>query len=450
VLAELVRTRRSRIVRGAFSLGVLLLVIADAYRAASGFPGWAAGAPAPAWVEWLRGQPPDVRLAAFSPLAGNPFVSWGATASAWLPLHGHATLNGCDFALFEGDLRLLGATYEKPNPAGLRFVISLGYEALAFHRDYLAKNTWIATLPWLERVDERGEWLICRARPDVPRLRPRTLDDVLAMARDDDPPRLAPGSSCITGSWPVEEDLIVSGSDHALLAWSDERGRLVSSPIPAFYQHVFGPGIPAFCMQTPDRPGMYRLLLLDRRLRRRASIGYQVVARLRVAIDGFPAERPKVTAHPVVIPPAGPGRRAGPVRLALANTSDRYAQAVVFREHVRGAARSHPGLRSSWPRADAGALVLRVAPLGVGPTKSGGEREIPLPRDLQAGGQLRMALPDDRIPASWSGLPLRVELSFTDVGAVEAAPAVADLKISVIETAPRIAGAHSADEPPTR
>jgi hypothetical protein len=450
VLAELVRTRRSRAARAALSLGVLSLVIADAHRAASGFPGWATGAAAPAWVEWLRNQPPDVRLAAFAPLAGNPFASWGSAALQWLPLHGHATLNGCDFALFEGDLRLLGATYEKPNPAGLRFVVSLGYEALAFRRDYLAKNPWIATLPWLERVGERSDWLICRARPEAPRPRSHTLDEVLAMGRDDDPPRQVPGGSCITGSWPVEDDLIVSGSDHALLAWCDDRGRIVSPPRPAFYQHVFGPGIPAYCMRTPDRPGFYRLLVLDRQLRRRVSIGYRVVARLPVAIDTFPAERPKITAHPVVIPPARQGRRADAVCLMLANASDRYAQSVVFREHVRGAAQTHPGLRSSWPRADAGALILRVAPLGGGPIESGNEREIPLPRDLQAGGQLRMALSDDRIPPSWSDLPLRVELSFKDVGAVEAPLASADLKISAVETAARVAGSHSADEPATR
>ncbi len=99
----------------------------------------------PAWVDWLAKQPPQVRLAAFSPIDND---YWFGTASYRLR-HQHVTLNGCDWELLNGDLKLLGASYNEMNREGLKFITSLGYQTLAFHREYLEMHPWIRTLPWL-------------------------------------------------------------------------------------------------------------------------------------------------------------------------------------------------------------------------------------------------------------------------------------------------------------
>jgi hypothetical protein len=107
-------------------------------------------------------------------------------------------------------------------------------------------------------------------------------------------------------------------------------------------------------------------------------------------------------------------------------------------------------LRSSWSKADAGALVLKVAPIGVDPGGSNPEQEIPLPRDLPPGGRLRMVLPADRLPSSWANLSLRIEPSFAGVGAVEVPPELADLKISAGRLTADAAGSVPAAESRTR
>jgi hypothetical protein len=449
VLSEWVCTRRSRLLRSALTLGVLGLVAYDARLAGGCFPGWEPESKPPAWVAWLRRQPRDVRLTAFAPPENQPFDWWGLRSVEWLPLHGHATLNGSEFALFEGDLRLLGASYEQMSPAGLQFVASLGYEAMAFHRDYLAKNSWIASHPWLERIARRDEWLICRASPRMPRLPQRSLDQVLGQDRNAPETREAPPSCWITGSWPLDQDVVVSGSEWALLAWSDVQGRLLSRPRPALYQHILGPGIPAYSMRTPAQPGSYHLMVLDRRLRPRAKIACRIIPSVPVAQPMFPARRPDLTVHPIVIQPAVSDGQVASVGLMLVNTSRYYAQSMVFREHIRGAAQTHPGLRSDWTKADAGALVLRIAPIGVDPAESTREREIPLPQDLPPGGRLKLVLRSDRLPSSWATLPLKVEPAFASVGELEVPAQTADLQIREEPHSADVAGSRPTIESPT-
>jgi hypothetical protein len=139
VVHEFVRTRRRALMRVMLTLAVLALVASDAGRAAATFKGWPVDTTPPDWVEWLNKEPMNVRLAIFtthpptpqSPSEAHgdnePFYWWGIHALEWLPLHQHATLCGGKFSLFEGDLRLLGASYDQINPAGLRFLASLGY-----------------------------------------------------------------------------------------------------------------------------------------------------------------------------------------------------------------------------------------------------------------------------------------------------------------------------------
>jgi hypothetical protein len=440
VLSEFVRTRRRPAIRAALGLGVLLLVVGDTSLAARSRPAWMQGSETPGWVEWLKNQPASVRLAAFCPPGQHSVEWWGLPSLQWLPMHGHGTLCGGAFSLLEGDLRLLGASYERINPAGLRFVVSLGYEALAFHREYLATNSWITALPWLEQVDDRGEWLICRARRELARMPEATLEEVLDQAPNHKDDREAPVDCWITGSWPVGEDTLVRRSEAARLAWSDERGRLVTRPQVAFYQHVFGPGMPAYCVRTPARPGMYRLVVLDQTGRRRASIPHRIVADLAVSQRALPARRPEVTVHTLAIPRAPANDRPASLNLTLVNTSTRYLLSQVFREHLDAVSRTHPGLKSDWPQASAGAIVLKIGPIVSGREQVGDAREIPLPGDLPPGGRLTVAVPADRLPPEWSQRALEIEPAFTQVGQIEAAPQSADLKIFVDVPATQVAG----------
>ncbi len=406
----------------------------------AGVPGLAGRAPAPEWVDWLKIQPSNVRLAAFAlpPEGRAPTLDWwGVQAATWLARHHHATLNGCNFALFEGDLRLLGGSYTRINPAGLRFVVSLGYETLAFHHDYIAANSWITSVPWLEPIVHDGAWQIFRARDDLPRLPARAFAEVLALGQDDAAPREAPPGSWITASWPVPADLVVTNVDWALLAWTDESGRSLTPQVPALFQHVFGPSIPAFVVRTPDRPGRCRLTVRDRERRVRASLAYRIVPNLAVSQREFPARRPGVTSHSVVLEPARWSSERASLELSLANASPRYVQTHVFREHLSGAAQSHPGLQLRWLKAGFGGLVLRVAPNGADSNEPADGRDIPLACDLEPGGRLNVTLALDRLPATWRGLPLRIEPSFTGIGHAEAPPRLAELKLAVAAGAAR-------------
>jgi hypothetical protein len=458
VVNELVRTCRRRWVRVTLTLGVVALAASDASRAASSFKDCAPVSKPPDWVEWLKEQPHDARLAIFmthppTPLTvaeahgyNEPFYWWGIHTLEWLPCHARATLSGADFTLFEGDLRLLGATYDQINPAGLRFVASLGYERFAIHRDYLAANSWIAKVPWLDRIDERGEWRFYRANPELSRFATSSLEQVLAKIGNQAQPHAAPPGCWITGSWPVEQDTIVTGNDWALLAWTDDHGRLLTTPKPALYQHVFGPGLPAYTIRTPSRPGSYRLTVFDRRRHPRATINYRIDPNLNVSQPKFPACCPQVSVHPIVVERAAASVRAPFWELTLSNTSSVYVQSQVFREHMSDVSRTHPGLRSRWIRAVDGGIVLSVAPVGADAASVETAREIPLPEDLPPCGRLKITVPTDRLPLSWANLPLRIEPSFTGVGQTEAPPARADLKIAIEGSVAGIARTPQATE----
>ena len=412
-------------------MAAMALVANDARLAARWFPGWGVADEPPAWVDWLERQPPDVRLAAFPLPRETPFDWWGRHTLEWLPMHGHTTLNGANFALLEGDLRLLGGTFQRINPAGLRLLVSLGYETLAFHRDYLAANPWIASLPWLDRLEERDGWLICRANARLARLPERSLDELLdrGPAPDGRKPREVPPNCWITGSWPVDEDVMVAGSEGALMAWTDDRGRPLAPPRPSLYQHVFGPSVAAYSARTPSRPGDYRLVFFDRAAPAPGHAGLPGRAGPRRRPADRPVRAPDVTVHPITLGP-GSADRSGPLALTLENRSSRYLIAQVNREFLRTANQAHPGLRSRWERLDAGAMVLRIAPAVAVAGDADAGRELPLPADLPPGGRLQVTVPADRWPSSWKGQAIRVEPTFARVGHREAAPGSADVAIA--------------------
>lgn len=445
ILCELIRSRARRSVRLAMTIVAMALMANDARLAARWFPGWGPDAEPPAWVDWLAHQPADVRLAAFPVSPMIPFEWWGRQTLQWMPMHGHRTLNGANFTLLEGDLRLLGGSFRRINPAGLRLIASLGYETMAFHRDYLAENPWIRSLAWLDRVEERGDWLIGRVNARLARLPETSLDELLDHGPDGREPREAPPNCWITGSWPVDRDVMVAGSEGALMAWTDGQGRPLDAPRPVLYQHVFGPSVAAYSARTPARPGDYRLVFYDRERRPRAALAYRVVPGLSAGQLSASMRTPDVSVHPITVGP-GAADRSGSIALTLQNRSSHYLGAQVNREFLRVPNQAHPGLRSRWEKLDAGALVLRIAPAGSIANEADAERELMLPADLPPGGRLTVAVPADRWPSSWAGLPLRVEPTFARVGHREAAPGSADLTIAVDRPAAEIARPHATAE----
>jgi hypothetical protein len=458
VLCELVNCCRRRFVRAVLTLGLLALVASDAGRAAVTFKGWPPETTRPDWVDWLRHQPPDARLAIFmthpaipttlEETTGDnePFYWWGVSSLEWLAVHGHATLSGGTFSLIEGDLRLLGASYDQMNPAGLRYVASLGYSTLAVHYDYLRAHPWIDQITWLNRVDRRGEWLFYQPNDQLAKIPTTSLDQVLTQFRQDPQPREAPPGCWITGSWPVDHDTIVGSGDWGYLAWSQDQGRLVSEPQPALYQHVFGPSIPAYTIRTPSRPGDYRLVVLDRNRRGRASFDYQIVADRAVSQPTFPPRRPKVTVHPVSVAGASPSATGPQWELTLTNTSSVYLQSQVFRQHLSTVCQTHPGLKSQWIRASDGGMVLKFALSGTDCGAVDAAREIPMPEDLPPGGCVKLRVPADRLPSSWVGRALTIEPSFSGVGQAEAPAETADLRLSIKQAPSDIAQKPQAAE----
>jgi hypothetical protein len=238
---------------------------------------------------------------------------------------------------------------------------------------------------------------------------------------------------------PLEQDTIVAGDEWALLAWTDDRGRSISEPQPALYQHVFGPSIPAYTIKTPSEPGAYRLVIYDRARHPCLAIAYQVVANVEASQPKLPPRRPDVTVHPVTTRAVAGADSSSSVELEMVNGSSTYLQAQVFRQHVNAAAQTHPGLRSIWLKASDGGIVLSFAPVSGGGGTSEPPRELLLPEDLPPGGRLKVTVPFDRLPPNWASRPLVIEPSFAGVGRNEVAPAKAGLKISIERTTTKIA-----------
>jgi hypothetical protein len=457
VLSEFVKSCRRPFVRNLLTLGLLVLVISDTGRAALTFKGWPQESAVPEWVDWLRHEKADDRLAilATHPVIpskleettedNEPFYWWGVSSVEWLPMHGHSTLMGASFSLLEGDLQLLGASYDRMNPAGLRFLGSIGYAAFAVEEGYLAANPWIEHVPWLDPVGRRGRWRFYRTNDQYTAFPKTSLEHLLARGQTDLGPRTAPPGCWITAPWPVEHDTIVTHADWAFLAWNDRRGRLISELRPAFYQHVFGPGIPAYTLRTPAQPGEYRLVVFDRHHRKRAGFDYQIVADMAVSQPRFPARRPSITVSPLILCETPPSEPVAAWRLTVANRSSAYIQAQVFRQHLNPISQTHPGMRSQWQRASDGGLVLRLSATNGGSGADDLAWELPMPADLPPGGQIKVVIPTDRIPVSWVGRPLKVEPSFTGVGHAEVSSMPADLTIAIDESPTEIAGRKGSD-----
>ena len=374
VLQGMIASLRNRGLRWVAVAGIVVLAGYDSARAVSRFQFVDPG-PDPAWSDWLATQPAGVRLAAFPASDGEPFIWWGVDGLEQRLKHRHATLNGGEFALLEGDLRLVGASYEGMTSDGLRLIVSLGYDVLAFHRDYLTMHPWIASLPWLDRLEEVGGWTICRANPRARRFPTTTLERLLAGQQAPEVAKPIPADAWITGLLPMDEEVVVTGPARVRMVWKDARGVGIGRPSPALFQHIFGPGRPAYTVRSPKRAGRYRLEFLDDGGRSLASVRFVVDPNLKT------------------------GRRAGGEvavtrieggsdRVVIENPGPNYLQAHANRDLSWGAGCAQPGMYAPAP----GSLVLRVRTT---PGAGGSPREVDLlmPADLPPGGRLELRLP---------------------------------------------------------
>ena len=350
-LSQWFRSGRRR--RLAF-LGLLSLSLFEGYQATAWFPS-ERRMEIPAWVDWLAAQPSEVRLAAFSPARERPVDWWGYESLFFKTRHRHASLNGSDSLLFAADLKLLGATYEQMTPAGLRFVVSLGYDNLAFHREYLEANPWIRSSPWLDAYRHartmgllQGELIrssVCLALRLKISLRPGRN----RKAPSRFPPRAGSpaGSSSRATWWSVCRGRSGwSGPISAARRSAIRRGHAISTSL--------APEFRPFASRPPMTEGDYRLVFLDDQRRAVHSRGYRVRGGLETILTRLTSGK-DVDAGKLVT--ATVNRDGNTPTLILENKSPYYLQANTSRDQVYlKSAMCHAGsLRTS-----AGSLVLRV------------------------------------------------------------------------------------------
>ncbi len=381
--------------------------------------------PTPAWVDWLAEQPEDVHLAAFTPFGGDPFYNWGIFGLDARSKHHHVTLNGADFRLLEGDLRLLGASYNRMNPRALRFVASLGFNTLAFDIHYLWRNPWIAQLPWLHWSEPRGDWRFAMVGSELDKFPRMTLEQLLARQPKRGAATDVPASSWITGELDVDQEAIVSGRVRALVAWADEQGTPIEKPSNVLFQHVYGPNLPAFTVRTPAKPGRYQHLFMDCGRRPLASKPYRVVDNLFTIRQALLASGAPIKVKEVSLT-VGPGERT-PRRIVLENTSPFYIQAHVERETVAPSARNQPGIGVPEP----GSLVLRLQEDQVPGSPPAQEWDLLLPRDIPPHGRIAMDLSYPISPYRSSPTRVCVRPCLIQVGESRSSPEIADLQLVV-------------------
>jgi hypothetical protein len=383
----------ARSLRLAFVAAAVGLTGVDAYSIQRWFQWLKCAEPVPAWVHWLARQPADVKLAAF-PL-GNRGPSEVMGPFYYRSVHRHATLNGADDFLLWTDLSLLGCRRDHLSLDGLRFVVSLGYDTLAFDDAFLADHPWIGSVPWLAPVERVGDWQIYRAGPRAPRFPVASPEALLSASKTPVSPVEVPARAWITGQLDVPERMVALRSPRVRAAWSDERGRRVGQPARVLGQHIYGPDLPAFVVQTPRTPGRYDLDFIDDCGRRLASRPFVVRADLPTSRAAFPDALPDLQVNGVRV--EGTDGQPRPPRLELENASPYYLQAQVARGEVAASMQGLPGVG---PFPGSLALIGRLSrPDGRGPDHS---FVLALPRDLPPGGRLTVEVPE-AWPREWGG-----------------------------------------------
>ena len=178
-------------------------------------------------LEWLAAA------RARDPERGRLSASSRETCGFWAPHTIRSTRRGCDSWPPWVTRRLRStATTWRPTPGSPRF-------------------------PGSTRSTERGEWLFYRANDQLVaaarRLRSNKFWLEAATIRNRARPRRDAGSP-----GPGRSKKTRSSMESIGRSWpgATTRGGLLSPPQPALYQHVFGPGIPAYTIRTPGPPGL--------------------------------------------------------------------------------------------------------------------------------------------------------------------------------------------------
>ena len=429
VAAPVILNGACQMVRGGVPRFLALLVLLgitlyEGYQATSWFPSHTR-MEIPGWVDWLAQQPRQERMAAFPPARDRP-VWWCFDSLLFRVMHRHAALNGSDSLLLAADFKLLGATYERMNPTGLRFVASLGYTTLAFHQEYLSANSWIRSLPWLDRIDERGPWLFYRVKGSLEELPRMSVEQILASWRPREVPAEVPAGCWITERFELDREVVVGPTAPIRLVWADERDRWVGESIPALFQHVFGPDLPAFSVKTPNVAGVYRLLFLDQRRRVLQSRPYRVrgdVATILARITSSQADQ--LDAEQFVTLRTERGQGGG--SLVLENSSLFYLQANTSREQVYlKSVRAHAGTLNT----SAGSLVVKVGTASEDRRAPGHEITILLPCDVPPRTAIRLSLPQVLAGPTHDQDSLTLRPHFHRSGEVLVMPVPPDLQLA--------------------
>lgn len=380
-------------------------------------------APAPpAWVEWLSRQPEDARLVVFAP----PRDMKDVCARSWHEmyhrlLHKRAVLNGCEFFLLESDLKLLGARFDELNRDGLRFLMSLDYNRFVFHQEYLDANPWIASHPDLIRTDAFDRWIAFRVSTHATLYPRSTVADILAETGDSTAVAQAPAGKWITETIDgLKEKVVVLGGKSIYLAWEDGKGRYVGKPTYSLFQHVFGPGIPAYCIKTPSRGGRYQLVFLDESRRRITAKSYEITTSLR-SIEKANFTAPFTVNTEFLSVGKSP---QSSVRVTLHNTTSYYLQSNTFRF---GSGAPHPGFED----AKTGSLLIRTRIRGATVESPIGYHC--LPHDLPPGATVEMEIPLHRFAKQSEGTQLEITPIFQLVPVNEVSPERTEIRLGIIK-----------------
>jgi hypothetical protein len=335
----------------------------------------------PSWSTWLAEQAPEVRAAVFIRNPEGWEAMWHWDALNQRTFHRHATLNGGEFAMLNADLKQLECTYWKINPDGLRFIVTLGYETLVFHQDYLKENAWIEKLAWLDDVTTRGEWRVFRANERAPRYATAKLGELLTRL-EEGAPRRVPAGALITDDLALAETVVIGPSSPVRLHWATAEGRRVGKSVPALFQHVFVPQRPAYHIQAPMQPGTYQLQFLDSDDRLLGARSYEVDAALQTARQALGQRALLVNTLSL-----NDADRGAAVRLRIENTTPYYIESHCFDPQQKGHSRFHVGLSMPGPCE----LHLTIQEAAAGGDKPA-TLIVPLPHDLPPFGNLELVL----------------------------------------------------------
>ena len=334
----------NRIAKASLVVGVLALLAFD-WKDASRMRLPSVEPSPPAWVPWLKAQPDDVRLVALP--ASDQSFCWGEVwhwqSLAYSFEHRHRTLNGGEFAFVYADLQLLGTGYHDLGPAGLQFMVTLGYNAFAFDEAGLRRSPWLAKLAWMKREVELPEgWSIWRIDASAPRFPVVTRKELLE--RGIRPALTVPVGAVICPRFNLNETVIAADSSMVEARWIDAGGTATDRWMRILEQCVYGPGLGAYTVRAPARPGEWKL-----RFRDRAS-GHTIGEQSFNVVDSIPAGT-GLSSQAIVAPLAD--YPDGRCRIRIKNDSPHYLAARASEDKVPV---SHPTLAGVSP----GALVLTL------------------------------------------------------------------------------------------